>query len=207
MASPAQRYVDMWAFLGMHPTNLEILQRLKSADDRQFGTNMDVCGTVSQRDPRTGRWEKTGLAGLRSDIWNPDKTELKQTIDAMHARRKDLHRRKIKRSGSLSDKQQVLLDQRMGEDDLFALCADDIEKRRLVMKLFRTTGERMRWTGTIEEVTTREVHNSMGSNRSILSLTAILSGYEYLTLVQQNHRTLRVPSIFTFCFSKRRLTR
>ena len=160
MSSVAQRYVDMWAFLGMHPTNIDLLQRLKSADDRQFGTNMDVCGTVSERDAKSGKWEKTCLAGIRSDIWNPDKEELGKAISAIHSRRRDHHRRKIKKSGSLTEQQSARLEKSLQDDELLALCADDIEKRRLVMKLFRTTGERIRWTGTMEELTTREVHNS-----------------------------------------------
>ena len=76
----------------------------------------------------------------------------------------------------------------------------DIEHRRLVMKMFKSTGERIRWTGTIEEITTREVHNSIGSRRAVLSLAVLLPGYEYLVMVQQNHRTCRIPSIFTFGF-------
>ena len=142
----ASRYVDMWAFLSMHPSNIELLQRLKSADDRQFGTNMDVCGSISQQHAKTG-WDKTHLVGIRSDVWDPG-----------------------------------------------------IEDRRLVMKMFKTTGERIRWTGTIEEITTREVHNSIGSRRAVLSLAVLLPDYEYLVMVQQNHRTFRIPSIFTFGF-------
>lgn len=139
------RYVDTWAFKGMHPTNVDLLQRLKSADDRQFGANMDVCGTVSEQ--RTDAWEETHMVGIRSDIWD-----------------------------------------------------SDLERRRLVMKLFKSTGERIRWAGTIEEVTTREVHNSIGSRRTVLSMAVLMPGYEYLVMVQQNHRTFRIPPIFTFSF-------
>ncbi|MFH1920947.1 MAG: hypothetical protein ABIP48_13845 [Planctomycetota bacterium] len=146
--SVASRYVDMWAFLKMHPTNVELLQRLKSADDRQFGANMDVCGSASQQHPKKSGWDKTHIFGIRSDVWNPD----------------------------------------------------EIEHRRLVMKMFKSTGERIRWAGTIEEITTREVHNSIGSRRAVLSMAVLLPGYEYLVLVQQNHRTFWIPSIFTFGF-------
>jgi len=90
----------MWSFLHMHPTNFDLLQRLKSADDRQFGANMDVCGTISERDLRSD-WEKTHVVGIRSDVWK----------SAGH--------------------------------------------RRLVLKLFKSTGERIRWAGTVEEITTR----------------------------------------------------
>jgi hypothetical protein len=142
----ATRYVDMWAFINMHPTNIDLLQRLKSADDRQFGANMDVCGSISEQDCQTSDWEKTHIVGIRSDVWK------------------------------------------------------SAEHRRLVMKMFRSTGKRIRWTGTIEEITTREVHNSIGSRRPVLTLAVILPGYEFMVNVQQNHRTFRIPSIFTFCF-------
>jgi hypothetical protein len=68
----ASRYVDMWAFPSMHPVNVELLQRLKSADDRQFGTHMDVCGSVSQQDSRASGWDKTHVFGIRSDAWESD---------------------------------------------------------------------------------------------------------------------------------------
>jgi hypothetical protein len=200
MASAAKRYVDMWAFLGLHPTNLDILQRLKSADDRQFGTHMDVCGTISQLDSKTGNWEEICLAALRSDIWNPDESEMKRSLSALKAERRKQLRKSTKKSTRLSAGQDTRLTKTPSQDEIAALCADDIEKRRLVMKLFRTTGERIRWTGTMEEVTTREVHNSIASKRPVLSMVSILAGYEYLTSVQENHRTFRIPSIYTLCF-------
>jgi len=195
-----RRYVDMWAFLGLHPTNLEILQRLKSSDDRQFGANMDVCGTVSERDPKTGKWNSTHLAGIRSDIWNPDKEELEKTLNALQSRERNQQRRKIKKAGPLSSAQDTKLKEALANESLMQMAAGEIDKRRLVLKLFRTTGERIRWTGTIEELTTCEVHNSIGSKRAVLSMVTILPGYEYLTSIQQNHRTFRIPGIYTLCF-------
>ena len=76
----------------------------------------------------------------------------------------------------------------------------DIERRRLVLKLFRTTGQRISWAGTIEQVTTTEIHNSIGSNRSLLTMAVNLPRTDFVTCIQQNHRTLRIPSIFTFGF-------
>jgi hypothetical protein len=196
----ARRYVDMWAFLSMHPTNVDLLQRLKSADDRQFGTNMDVCGSVSQRHSKRSGWDKTHLFGIRSDVWDPHEEELQKTLGSLQQSRRDQLRREIKRSGRLDAKQTDQLDEQLRRDPLMSMKASDIEHRRLVIKMFKTTGERIRWTGTIEEITTREVHNSIGSRRAVLSLAVLLPGYEYLVTVQQNHRTLRIPSIFTFCF-------
>jgi hypothetical protein len=149
----ASRYVDMWAFINLHPTNIDIVQRLKSSDDRQFGANMDVCGSVSCQDVQTSDWDKTHIVGIRSDVW------------------------------------------------------ESAEHSRLVMKMFKSTGKRIRWTGTIEEITTREVHNSIGSRRPVLTLAVILPGYEYIVNVQQNHRTFRIPSIFTFCFHEEKQDR
>ena len=74
----------------------------------------------------------------------------------------------------------------------------DLLHRRLVMKMFHSSGERIHWAGSIEEVTTREVHNSIGSRRPLLSLAAILPGYDYVVAIEQNHRTLRIPAVFTF---------
>jgi hypothetical protein len=142
----ATRYVDMWAFKSLSPSNIDLLQRLKSGDDRQFGANMDVCGTISEQCKKTEDWDSTHIVGIRDDVWSSD------------------------------------------------------DHRRLVMKMFKSTGKRIRWTGTVEEITTREVHNSMGSRRAVLSLAVLLPGYEYVVMVQQNHRTLRIPSIFTFSF-------
>jgi len=142
----ASRYVDMWAFVGMHPTNLDLLQRLKSGDSQQFGANMDVCGSISQQDSKTSGWDKNHIVGIRTDVW------------------------------------------------------ESAEHRRLVMKMFKSTGKRIRWAGTIEEITTREVHNSIGSRRPVLTLAVVLPGHEYIVYVQQNHRTFRIPSIFTFWF-------
>ena len=198
--SVASRYVDMWAFIKMHASNVDLMQRLKSADDRQFGTNMDVCGSISERDSKTSDWDKTHIVGIRSDVWNPDEDELKKTLNSLRENRRDQLRQEIKKSGRLNAKQTDMLRRKLRRDPLMAMKASDIEHRRLVMKMFKTTGDRIRWTGTIEEVTTREVHNSIGSRRAVLSLAVLLPGYDYLVTVQQNHRTFRIPSIFTFCF-------
>jgi hypothetical protein len=198
--SVANRYVNMWAFIRMHAANVDLLQRLKSADDRQFGTNMDVCGTISERDSKTSDWDKTHIVGIRSDVWNPDEDELKRTLNSLRETRRVQLRQGIKRSGRLNAKQTDMLHRQLRRDPLMSMKASDIEHRRLVMKIFKTTGERIRWTGTIEEITTREVHNSIGCRRAVLSLAVLLPGHEYLVTVQQNHRTFRIPSIFTFCF-------
>lgn len=194
-----RRFVDMWALPNLHPTNIELLQKLKSADDRQFGTNMDVVGTVSEQSD-DGDWEKTHLVGIRSDLWSPDRKELDRTLNSLHKSRREQVRRQIKRSGRLSDQQRDQLQVRLADDHVMELAADDLEVRRLVLKLFKTNTSRMRWEGTIEELTTSEIHNTIGSKRELLSLAVILPGYEYLNQIQQNHRTFRIPSLFTFCF-------
>ena len=72
-----------------------------------------------------------------------------------------------------------------------------IDASRLVLKLFRSTGKRIRWLGTLEELTTREIHCSLGSRRPLVAYAVNLTDYEYMTIVQQNHRTFRWPSLFT----------
>jgi len=204
MAKPSTqelcRYVDMWAVPGVHPTNVELLQQLKSAATQQFTKNMDVVGTVAELDSETRKWHRTHLIGVRTDIWRPDQQELTKSLRVVKKKRKVELKRTIKRSGRLSDTQSRLLESTIETDSIMRMDSDDIESRRLVLKLFKTTGKRVRWCGTIEQMTTTEVHSSIGSNRSLLSMAAMLPGTDFVTNIQQNHRTFRIPSVFTFCF-------
>ena len=194
------RYLDMWAFMGLHPTNIELLQRLKKADDQRFGANMDVCGTVSQRDLKTGDWEQTQLVGIRSDIWTPDAEQQTRLLDRIQNDRTQWLRKQTKRTGRLSADQEEQLKRRLEHDPIMQMRASEIENRRLVMKLFNTGSKRIRWGGSIEEVVSREVHNSLGAKRTMLSFASSLDRYEYLTLLQENNRTFRIPSTFSFCY-------
>ncbi|MCA9137697.1 MAG: hypothetical protein KDB00_13090 [Planctomycetales bacterium] len=195
-----QRFVDMWALPGVHPSNVEFLQKLKTADTNHFTTHMDCVGTVNTLDEQTGDWEKTHLIGMRTDIWKPDDEEMHNCLQAMQDKRRNELKRSIKRSGRLNSKQQQRLEEELAEDDIMQMQCGDIQTRRLVLKLFRTTGDRVRWVGTIEEVTATEVHNSIGTGKTLLTMAAMLSRSEYVTYVQQNHRTFRIPSLFSFCY-------
>lgn len=195
-----RRYVDMWALPGMHASNVEFLQKLKTADTNHFTTHMDTVGTVSEMNNESGKWEKTHLIGLRTDVWKADAEELDDALDVLqHQRRQEL-KKEIKKHGRLNDKQQKQLDEKLQEDDVMNMASGDIERRRLVLKLFKTTGDRVRWSGTIEQVTTTEIHNSIGSNRSLLTMVVMLPRMDMVTYIQQNHRTFRIPSLFTFGF-------
>ncbi len=195
-----RRYVDMWALPGMHPSNVEFLQKMKTADTNHFTTHMDVVGTVSEQNNESGAWEKTHLIGLRTDVWKADEEELDDALDVLrHQRRQEL-KKKIKKNGRLSEKQNKRLQEELEGDDIMQLESGDIERRRLVLKLFKTTSERVRWCGTIEQITTTEIHNSIGSNRNLLTMVVMLPRTEMVTYVQQNHRTFRIPSVFTFGF-------
>jgi len=194
------RYIDMWALPGVHPTNLELLQQLKTADSQHFTKNMDVVGTVAELDNESGRWEKTHMIGVRTDVWKPDKAELARSLKVIHSKRRAELKKQIKRGGRLDAKQATLLDENLEQDLIMKMSAGDIQSRRLVLKLFKSNAKRVRWCGTIEEVTTTEVHNSIGSKRRLLTTAVMLPRTEVVTYVQENHRTFRVPSIFTFCF-------
>lgn len=194
---PRRRYVDMWALPGIHASNIELLQKLKTADTNHFNTHMDVVGTVSEQDSETGDWEKTHLVGLRTDVWNADEAELKDALQAMQNQRKRTLKRKIKRNGRLNEKQQLRLDDQLSADDIMNAHAGDIETRRLVLKLFKATTDRLRWCGTIEQVTTSEIHHSLGSKRPLLSMAVLLPRTQLVTDIQQNHRTFRIPSVFS----------
>lgn len=193
------RVVDMWAVPGMHSTNVEFLQRLRTADSQHFTKNMDAVGTVSEKNAE-GKKEKTHLIGLRTDIWKPDSEDVAETLEHLKERRQDDLRREIKRSGRLNAKQKIKLQAQVETDKVMQMCCEDIEHRRLVMKLFKTSTDRTNWVGTLEQLTTNEVYNSMGSNRSLITMAVMLPRYEYVTYIQQNHRTMRIPSIYSFGF-------
>jgi hypothetical protein len=194
------RYVDMWAVPGWHPTNIELLQKLKTADTNHFNTNMDVVGTVSEMNPDSQKWEKTHMIGVRTDVWKLSKKEIASSIKSLKDKRKAELKKQIKRSGRLNEKQADVLEQRVAEDAAMQMTSSDIELRRLVLKLFKTTSQRVRWCGTIEEVTATEIHNSIGSRKPLLTMAVMLPRTNYVTYIQQNHKTFRVPSTFSFCY-------
>lgn len=195
----SNRYVDMWVAPGLHPTNIEFLQRLKTADTQHFTREMDVVGTISEENA-DGRWEKSHLIGLRTDVWKPCAKEAAKSLDAVKKRRRAELKKEIKRSGRLNAKQSVRLDTRVEQDQIMQTACEDIERRRLVMKLFRITGTRTNWAGTIEQLTATEVHNSMGSRKNLLTMAAMLPRYDMVTTIQQNHVTFRVPATFSLGF-------
>lgn len=195
--TPCSRYVDMWALPGMHPSNVELLQQLTTADTNHFNKHMDVVGTVSEQDADSGDWEKTHIVGLRSDVWKIDTEELEEALEVLHRKRRRDLKKKVKRSGRLDAKQRAQLAAVVEDDAVMQLQSDQIETRRLVIKLFKTTGSRTRWCGTLEELTATEIHNSIGSKRNLLSMAVLLPRHEYVTYLQQNHRTFRIPSLFT----------
>lgn len=194
------RYVDMWAMPGVHPSNIQFLQQLKTADTSHFTTHMDCVGKVSSYDTQTGSWSRTHLVGIRTDVWKPSGKELKGALNSLRESRHKILKQGIKRSGRLSTKQREELDARLAGDEIMQLGSGDLVSRRLILKLFRTTSSRTRWVGTLEQMTTSEVHNSMGSNRSLISLAGLLPRTQMVTHLQQNHRTLRIPPVFSGCF-------
>ena len=194
-----RRYVDMWAVPGVHPTNAEFLQRFKMADCQHFTRNMDAIGTISELG-KDGSWNKTHLIGIRTDAWKPDSKEVKETLQSLKEKRRTELKQEIKKSGRLNAKQKAKVQQKLEHDKIMQLCCDDIVQRRLVLKLFKTTGKRLNWAGSIEQITTNEVQHSIGSQRTLLSLAAILPRHEYLVHIQQNHRTFDLAQFFTCSF-------
>lgn len=196
----AHRYLDMWAFMGLHPCNLEILQKLKMADDQRFGANMDVCGTVKELDSKTSTWAESHIVAIRSDVWHPDHDQQLRTLQRLQSDHRESIKRGIKSRGRLSAEQSLFFERQCEHDPVLKLKPQDIESRRLVLKLFSTTSARTRWTGTIEEVVISEIHNSLGTGKTMLSFASILDDYEYVTSLHENHRTFRLPSIYSFGF-------
>ncbi len=191
------RYVDMWAMPGIHPSNIQLLQRLKSADSQHFTKGMEVIGTISEHAGDDG-WLQTHLIGLRADIWKPNQAEIGKTVRALKKQRKNWFKQKLRLSGRLSDKQTENLNEHLEQDEVWKLSEGDIESRRLVLKLFKNTGQSTRWCGTIEELTSTEIHTSIGSRRSLLTFAVMLPQTQQVTMIQENHRTFRYPAMFTF---------
>ncbi len=204
MSRPAQhasrRYVDMWAMPGVHPSNNQFLQKLKSADTSQFTRNMQIVGTVSSHDDDTGKWDKTHLIGIRTDVWHPDQKEVNEALEVLQEKRREELRRQLRRTRKSSAVADEQLEQQIGEDDIMQLESGQLENRRLVLKLFKTTGSRTSWCGTLEQMTSSEIHTSIGSRRALITFAILLPRYQLVTTVQQNHRTWRIPPVFTFCF-------
>ena len=194
------RFVDMWAVPGVHPSNTNLLRDLKSADTSHFNTHMEIVGTVSEMDEEAHRWDKTHIIGMRTDIWRSNKTEMEEQLETLQRKRKSQLKKSIKSDGRLNEAQTARLESLLAGDGIMTMKAGDVQNQRLVLKLFKTTGARVRWCGTIEEVTTTEVTQSMGSRRNLVSFVVILPQMEYVTYVQQTHRTFRIPSVFTFGF-------
>ena len=194
------RFVDMWIAPGLNPTNIEILTKLKSAEDRQFSQNMAVTGKGFDEDRQEHRREETQLFGIRTDVWRPSKEVRERTLAAMQ-KREAKERRAAKPKSKSRDAGEGELDQLVIEDAAPApVTADDIDKSRLVIKMFRNTATRIRWQGTLEEMTVREIQNSIGSRRALASFAVILSEYEHLIIIQQNRRLMRIPPSYSFSY-------
>lgn len=168
---------------------------------------MDVCGTVTQRDLKSGDWQQSHMVGIRTDIWNPDSEQQSKILNRLQTDRKKSLRKEIKRSGKLSQAQTKNLERQLARDPVLNMQPKEIENRRLVLKLFKSGDHKIRWTGTIEEVVTRELHNSLGVKKTILSFASILQDYEYMTYLQENNRTFRIPSIYSFNYYDERADR
>ncbi len=198
-------FVDMWAFLGMHATNINIVQKLKTAEDRQFTFGMDVNGKISE-DPaedEIGKKEREDIAlmAIRSNLWEPPKEDKEKALGSYKKKVTEKLRKKVKRTGGrLNKEQKEKLEEKKDEADLDKFKPNDIDKKRLVIKMFSTTGKKIHWKGTVEELSSREIHNSMGSNHPLVTLNVILPGYDYLITIQQNLKYFALAPIYSFFY-------
>ena len=191
-----RRYVDMWSVPGVHPTNSSYLQSFKMADTQHFTRGMDVVGTVKQRD-KEDKWESTHLIGIRSDIWKPDKQDVKETLKLLQEKREKELKEEIKKSDKATAKKLSEQQKQIEEEKMLEIQSDDILHRRLVLKLFRNTSKRLSWAGTIEQVTVNEIQYSIGSKKTLLSFAVILPRHEFIIRLDQNHRTFSLGSVFS----------
>jgi len=190
----------MWVAPGIHPTNIDLLNKLKTAEDRQFTSNMRVTGKVIEEDREEREKGESHILGIRSDIWRPSKKERQRALAAVQKRRVTDHRTDIKSKGRLTKEEKAELEKRLQDDELMALNENDVDKSRLVIKMFRSTGKRIDWKGTLEELSVTEIHNSIGSRRPLATYAVILSGYDYMIQIQQNRRIWRIPPVFSFAY-------
>ncbi len=194
------RYIDMWVAPGLHPTNVNLLAKLKSAEDRQFSSNMGVTGKMIDEDRQEGSKEESHIIGLRTDVWSPSKKERKRVVAQMQKSREKELRSELKSDGRLNKSQKAVLDAKLEDDHTMAMDESDVDKQRLVLKMFKSTGKRIRWKGTLEEMTVHEVHNSLGSKRALITFAVILPDYDYMVHIQQNRPIIYVPPTFSFAY-------
>jgi hypothetical protein len=136
---------------------------------------------------------------LRTDIWKPSKDERQRSLNAIHHRRKQELKESIKASGRMTKSEQTQFESKLESDETMSLNDKSIDKSRLVLKLFRSTGKNISWKGTIEELTVKEIHQSLGSKKALISFGVNLPGYEYLVQIQQCRRFFR-PAVFSFAY-------
>ncbi len=195
------RFVDMWVASGLHPTNIEILTKLKSADDRQFSKNMGVTGKAYLEDRKERTREESHLFGIRNDIWRPSKEVRRRALSSLKKRHAEERKRQIQSAARVArDLTEGELEDGVPEDAPTPPTERDVDKSRLVVKMFRTSGSRIRWQGTIEEMSVREIQNSLGSRRALITFAVNLTDYEHLIVVQENRRLFRIPPTFSFSF-------
>ncbi|MDF1752758.1 MAG: hypothetical protein P1U89_08310 [Verrucomicrobiales bacterium] len=193
------RLVDMWAAPGLNPTNIDVLTKLKSAEDRQFSKNMAITGKIFDKDTEAKTDDETHIIGIRTDIWKPSKEDRERSLNAIKKKRKQELKGQIKASGRLTKSEQTQLDAKMENDDTMSMSDKNVDKARLVLKLFRSTGKNINWKGSLEELTVREVHQSIGSRKALITFAINLPGYEYLVVIQQCRRFFR-PAVFSFAY-------
>lgn len=189
----------MWAAPGLNPTNIDVLTKLKSAEDRQFSKNMEITGKIFDKDTEEKTNEETHIIGIRTDIWKPGKEERERSLNAIKRKRKQELRDQIKSGGRLTNAEKTQLEAKVDNDDVMSMNTKDVDKARLVLKLFRSTGKNINWKGSLEELTVREVHQSIGSRKALITFAINLPGYEYLVLIQQCRRFFR-PAVFSFAY-------
>lgn len=194
------RLVDMWIAPGLNPTNIEILTKLKTAEDRQFSKNMAVTGKVFDENKRERSREESHLIGIRFDLWKPTRETRERALAAIQRRRAKELRDQKKQSSALSPEEKALLAEEQAADVLMNAEEKDVDKARLVLKLFRTTGNSIRWRGSIEELTCNEIHQSMGSRATLASFAVVLAEHEYVTHIHQCRRFLRLPPSYSFAY-------
>ncbi|THB68100.1 MAG: hypothetical protein D6E12_07190 [Desulfovibrio sp.] len=196
-----QLFLDLWALVKHNPVNIDLLNKLRTGEDRQFGSDMDVMGKIFEEpvlDSKEKRKE-TGLMGIRTPLWKPSKDDRTQTLTRMQKQREKDMRKEIKPGGGrLNAEQQRTFEALSARDEVLLAKPDNVDSGRLVIKLFANTGKDISWKGTIEELTMQEMHQSFGRRRTRMSFACIIPGYEYVAYIEQHHPFWALMPTFSF---------
>lgn len=196
--------LDLWWVVKHNPVNLDILNKLRTGEDRQFGRDMDIMGKIHELPTDDGRVEdktETGLVGIRNRLWKPPKEDRQDYLDSLQRKRRTELKREVRDGGGrLNAEEKRQYEALAATDPALNAGPDDIDMSRLVIKIFNNTAKNISWRGTVEECTALEVQRSFGRRGARMGFAVILSGFEYMVTLEHHHPCLDILPTYSFCY-------